>query len=104
MKMRLLLILVWVLKSYSWPFFVMSSIPFGIIGAIWGHAGFDALVIAKKNKVPLGHFDHQLHHRYFECNYGTFESPCDKWFNTFHDGTPEATQIMRNRRHKIHNI
>ncbi len=74
------------------------------VGAIWGHAGFDALVIAKKNKVPLGHFDHQLHHRYFECNYGTFESPCDKWFNTFHDGTPEATEIMRNKRRKIHNI
>jgi sterol desaturase/sphingolipid hydroxylase (fatty acid hydroxylase superfamily) len=74
------------------------------VGAIWGHTGFDALLIGKKTKVPLGHFDHQLHHRYFECNYGTFESPCDKWFGSFHDGTSEATEIMRNKRRKIHNI
>ena len=74
------------------------------VGAIWGHTGFDALLIGKKTKLPLGHFDHQLHHRYFECNYGTYESPCDKWFGSFHDGTSEATEIMRSKRRKIHNI
>jgi len=88
----------------SHPLHVFFHFTILSVGAIWGHTGFDALLIGAKNKVPLGHFDHQLHHRYFECNYGTYESPCDKWFNSFHDGTSEATEIMRNKRRKIHNI
>ena len=51
------------------------------------HSGFDALIIRNKRRLELGEFFHQLHHRYFECNYGTPEMPWDKWFNTFHDGT-----------------
>ena len=42
-----------------------------------------------------GDFFHQLHHRYFECNYGTSEIPFDKWFGTFHDGSAEATVRTR---------
>jgi len=52
--------------------------------------------------MALGHFHHQLHHRYFECNYGTIELPCDVWFDSFHDGTQEATERMRQKqREKI---
>ncbi len=29
--------LAWIFGSYSWPFFVMLAIPFGIVGAAWGH-------------------------------------------------------------------
>lgn len=31
------LVLAWVFASYSWPLVVMTVIPFGIVGAIWGH-------------------------------------------------------------------
>lgn len=31
------LTLAWILGSYSWPLFVMLAIPFGIVGAAWGH-------------------------------------------------------------------
>ena len=31
------LVLAWIFRSYAWPLIVMSIIPFGIIGAIWGH-------------------------------------------------------------------
>ncbi|BCX89557.1 hypothetical protein MIN45_P1930 [Methylomarinovum tepidoasis] len=31
------LILAWVFGSYGWPLVVMAAIPFGLIGAIWGH-------------------------------------------------------------------
>jgi len=31
------LVLAWVFGSYSWPLVVMTVIPFGIVGAIWGH-------------------------------------------------------------------
>ena len=65
------------------------------IGAMVGHTGFDGFKIRNKNRVALGHFHHQLHHRYFECNYGSIELPCDVWFNSFHDGTQQATEQMR---------
>jgi multidrug efflux pump subunit AcrB len=31
------LILAWVFASYGWPLVVMAAIPFGLVGAIWGH-------------------------------------------------------------------
>lgn len=37
----------------------------------------------------------QLHHRYFDCNYGDDAMPWDNWFGSFHDGTSEATARMR---------
>ena len=31
------LTLAWIFGSYSWPLFVMLAIPFGVVGAAWGH-------------------------------------------------------------------
>ena len=31
------LTLAWIFGSYTWPLFVMLAIPFGIVGAAWGH-------------------------------------------------------------------
>ena len=31
------LILAWVFGSYGWPLVVMTVIPFGLVGALWGH-------------------------------------------------------------------
>ena len=31
------LVLAWVFGSYGWPLLVMMIIPFGLVGAIWGH-------------------------------------------------------------------
>ena len=42
-------------------------------------------------------FFHYLHHRYFECNYGDPIIPYDRWFGTFHHGTPEAHARMQER-------
>lgn len=53
--------------------------------------------LEKKKRMELGDFFHQLHHRYFECNYGTVEMPWDRWFGSFDDGTPEARQRIRSR-------
>lgn len=44
---------------------------------------------------------HYLHHRYFECNYGSLEIPWDKWFGSFHDGTVQANESMRERHKRI---
>ena len=54
--------------------------------------------------MPGGSYFHQQHHRYFECNYGETDFPIDKWFGTFHDGSPKAHAAMRAKREASHNI
>ena len=49
----------------------------------------------------MGDFFHQLHHRYFECNYGTIEMPWDRLFGTFHDGSGAATRRTRDRKRRM---
>jgi len=52
--------------------------------------------------LPLGTFHHQLHHRYFTCNYGGLEMPWDQWTGSFHDGTHESHQeFIAKRRQKV---
>lgn len=62
---------------------------------VFSHSGFDRLIVREKQRAKIGDFFHQLHHRYFECNYGTVEMPWDRWFGTFHDGSAEATARTR---------
>ena len=61
------------------------------------HSGFEDYVVKSKVKLPTGQFIHYLHHRYFECNYGSQMVPFDKWFGTLHDGTAEAHARMLER-------
>jgi sterol desaturase/sphingolipid hydroxylase (fatty acid hydroxylase superfamily) len=90
-------------------FFIVASHPIHAIfllfhhgiGAPVSHAGFENLKLSNGRKFLLGDFYHQLHHKFFDCNYGTWETPWDKWFNTFHNGTSEGDQLVRNRRRKI---
>jgi sterol desaturase/sphingolipid hydroxylase (fatty acid hydroxylase superfamily) len=42
-----------------------------------------------------------MHHRYFECNYGSLEIPWDKFFGSFHDGTAAADVKIKERRKKM---
>jgi len=62
-----------------------------------GHAGFDKLLIGKRAAIDTDSYDHYLHHKYFECNYGDGTIPIDKWMGTFHDGS-EASHEAMNRR------
>lgn len=89
--------------------FVLPSHPIHVIfhlfalnlGAVFSHSGFDKLLVKDKPVVKAGSFHHQLHHRYFECNYGSEEIPLDRWFQSFHDGTPRATKLIRARKKLI---
>jgi sterol desaturase/sphingolipid hydroxylase (fatty acid hydroxylase superfamily) len=80
--------------------FVVPTHPLHIIfhlymlglAAVFSHTGFDALLIKNKRRLGLGHFHHQLHHRYFGYNYGTIDMPWDVVFGTFHDGTAEMSK------------
>lgn len=89
--------------------FVLPSHPIHVIfhmfalslGAIYSHAGFDKLLVNSKSVIKAGSFHHQLHHRFFECNYGSEEVPLDRWAGSFHDGTNAATKRIRARKRLI---
>ena len=42
------IVLAWVFSSYGWPLVVMAIIPFGLVGAIWGHwiQGIDVTLLS----------------------------------------------------------
>jgi len=46
----------------------------------------------------------QMHHRYFECNYGTLEVPWDRVFGSYHDGTTQSHQQFQERRRKTASV
>ena len=79
------------------PVHVIAHLMFYGLYAITTHTGFEGIWAGGRKRLHLGNFHHQMHHRYFECNYGTLEVPWDKAFGTFHDGTPEAKARMRAR-------
>lgn len=90
--------------------FVLPSHPIHVIfhmfalnlGAIYSHSGFEKLLVRDKEAIRAGSFHHQLHHRYFECNYGSEEIPLDRWFGSFHDGTRAATERIRARKKRMY--
>ena len=75
----------------------MSDLLAGLSPA-QGHTGFDRVVTGDGKSVHLPYFAHYLHHRYFEVNYADGSIPLDKWFGTFHDGSPEADEALKRRR------
>lgn len=83
------------------PVHIIFHLQYYFLTAITTHTGFQGLLINDKNRLALGTFHHQMHHRYFECNYGSLEIPWDKWFGSFHDGTVSANEKMQERRKRI---
>ena len=79
------------------PLLMLFHMQVQALNPLASHSGFSDLQVRDKSRLALGEFHHQLHHRYFDCNYGTADVPLDKWFGSFHDGTPEATKNLRMR-------
>ena len=88
-------LLYWIVPSH--PIHVLFNLQHAALSPVPGHSGFDQFVLSKKARVPTGGFFHYLHHRYFECNYSNIGVPFDRWFGTFHDGSPEAHAKMREK-------
>ena len=87
----------------SHPIHVFFHLFVQALGPCLSHSGFDGLLVKDRKRVELGDFFHQLHHRYFECNYGTSDMPWDVWFDSFHNGSPESTDRVRSKKKKMHN-
>ena len=89
-------------------FFVIPAHPVHMINLLSrlgvapaeGHTGFDRIVTGEENSVDRSYYAHYLHHKYFEVNYADGMVPLDKWFGSFHDGTPEAHEKMKERRRR----
>jgi len=79
------------------PFIATFCLVYLMISPSPSHSGFDRFNVGGTN-VHGGDYFHNLHHRYFEVNYGMLLVPMDKWFGTFHDGSMEAHEAMKDRR------
>lgn len=60
------------------------------------HSGYQQLVLGGY-RTTIATFFHQLHHRYFTCNYGSVDMPLDRWFGSFNDGSTAATRRLLKR-------
>lgn len=79
------------------PLHILFHMQSQTLTAASSHTGYAGLLIKDKNCLKLGTFHHQMHHRYFEVNYGSLEIPWDKWFGTFHNGTFKKHQELKSR-------
>jgi lathosterol oxidase len=83
----------WVVAAH--PIHILFHMQHQALTAATSHTGFEGVVKNGRTLLALGTFHHQMHHRYFECNYGNLEVPLDAWFGSFHDGTDAAQTTMR---------
>ncbi len=84
----------------SHPVIVLLHLYSSALGPALSHSGFEKVLVKDKKLLDVGHFHHQLHHRFFECNYGTPEMPWDEWFGSFHDGTDDAMDRIKDARRR----
>ena len=89
----------WIVAAH--PIHILFHMQHQALTAATSHTGFENLVVKDKKRLALGTFHHQMHHRYFECNYGNLEMPWDKWFGSFHDGTDAAHERIKQRRRRM---
>jgi sterol desaturase/sphingolipid hydroxylase (fatty acid hydroxylase superfamily) len=92
----------WVVPSH--PIHMLMNAQHAAFTPAQGHVGFEKLVLKGNASVPAASYFHQLHHRYFECNYGEPDIPLDMWFGTNYDGSAEAHSVMEEKRKARHNI
>ena len=64
------------------------------------HSGFEKIVNKNAKILDSADFHHQLHHKYFDCNYGNVDVPLDLWLGTNHDGTDDCMKRLRERKRK----
>ena len=81
----------------SLPLLLLYHLQISGTGAVIGHVGFDQVEVDDEKAIGTHAFAHYLHHKYFEVNYADGTIPLDRWFGTWHDGSAEAGERMRER-------
>ena len=88
----------WHLLIPSNPIVAMFQLNSTAYGAVNGHIGFEKLEMGGEAALDSHAYAHYLHHKYFEVNYGGEGLvPLDKWFGTWHDGSKESDERMKER-------
>jgi len=85
----------WLLALH--PVNALFQMHIALLNAAVSHTGFDKLIVSGMPIIDSNNYFHYLHHKNFECNYGSTLVPMDKLFGTFHDGSNEAQKAMRAR-------
>jgi len=85
----------WIVPSH--PLHMLFTQFHLLMAPVPGHAGFERVELGGSSLDTHG-YAHYLHHKYFEVNYSDGAVPLDRWFGSFHDGSPEAMERMRSRR------
>ena len=57
------------------PLLMLFHMQLQALNPLASHSGFSDLQVRDESRLALGVFHHQLHHRYFDCNYGTADVP-----------------------------
>jgi lathosterol oxidase len=60
------------------------------------HSGFDYIALGRL-RIKTGDWYHQLHHQYFNLNYGNTPTPFDKLFGSWHDGSKKSLEAQKQR-------
>lgn len=82
----------------SHPVHVIFQLMFHGLNGPATHVGYDGIRLSKTRRLEVGDFFHQVHHRYLDCNYGSPDTPWDRLFGSFHDGTEEGDRLVQARR------
>ena len=82
----------------SHPVHVIFQLMYHGVNGPVTHTGYDGIRLSKTRRFEIGDFFHHLHHRYFDCNYGGYDTPWDRLFGSFHDGTEEGDRLIQARR------
>ena len=96
------ILLHWVIPSH--PVLAIAHVMHAGLSPAKGHTGFYKFLVGgesdleKERAIKAGGYFHYLHHRFFTVNFGNENIPLDKWFGSWHDGTPEAHKSMMARR------
>jgi sterol desaturase/sphingolipid hydroxylase (fatty acid hydroxylase superfamily) len=85
----------WVIPSH--PLHAMYNLMHLAMAPVPGHSGFEKVEVGSQRSFDTGCLNHYLHHKYFEVNYSDGAIPFDRWFGSFHDGSPEAHARMKAR-------
>jgi sterol desaturase/sphingolipid hydroxylase (fatty acid hydroxylase superfamily) len=88
----------WHLILPSHPLLAIWQLHQAGFGAVVGHIGFDKVELGPDRALDSHAYAHYLHHKYFEVNYGDGLIPLDRWFGTWHDGSPAGEALMQARR------
>lgn len=81
----------------SHPLIALYHLQLTGTGAVVGHVGFDRIEIGSHQSIKTHAFAHYLHHKYFNVNFGDGAVPFDRLFGSWHDGSEQANQLMRQK-------